>query len=533
MKILKYLLSIFSYFALLSLSAQTNGVTLTSTNIPLILINTNGQVIFDEPKINVNLKIIDNGPGKLNHPTDVPNVYNGHAGIEIRGNYSASLPQKPFNIETRNAAGENNNVSLLGMPAENDWVLLANYNDKVFLRNIVANDIFTKMGHYAPRTQLCEVIINNNYNGIYVFSEKIKRDSSRVDIAKLNPDENTGDDLTGGYIFKIDYWNSNDSWLSSYKNPIYPSNNVRFVYDYPDISDISSIQKNYIQSEVRNFENVLWGANFKDPVNGYRKYIDVRSFIDYFIVSEVSRNVDGYKKSRHFYKDKDSKNPLIFAGPVWDFDWAFKNHIFTNGEGWMYNFAGGVDVTPPGWYIRLLQDPYFADQLATRYFELRSTFLDIGNLNHFIDSLGTLVEDAQVRHYTKWDILGINVGTPEIGSQPINYAGELQKFKTWIAERLEWLDANMPGTPVDVQEIDKENPYISIYPNPSLEQINIYSETPLAKIEIFSMNGRLIRQFSRPVGPLVQINSSELKGLFLAVLTLENGQVINSKIVSY
>ena len=107
-----------------------------STNIPLIIVNTNNQIIVDEPKIDVDFKIIDNYPLGLNYPTDSGNVYQGIAGIEIRGSYSATLPQKPFGIETRDLFGENNNVSLFDMPKENDWILLANYNDKTFIRNI-------------------------------------------------------------------------------------------------------------------------------------------------------------------------------------------------------------------------------------------------------------------------------------------------------------------------------------------------------------------------------------------------------------
>ncbi len=224
-----------------------------STNIPLIMVNTNNQIIVDEPKINVDFKIIDNYPIGLNYPTDSGNVYQGIAGIEIRGSYSATLPQKPYGIETRDYQGNNNNVSLFGMPQENDWILIANYNDKTFLRNVLSFDLFEKMGHYAPRTKLCEVVINDIYNGIYVFTEKIKRDNGRVDIAKLDLDDNYGDSLTGGYIFRVDYWNQNNSWISNYNNPNFPNDAVRYVYNYPDYDEITIQQKNYIQSLVGGF----------------------------------------------------------------------------------------------------------------------------------------------------------------------------------------------------------------------------------------------------------------------------------------
>ena len=462
-----------------------------STNIPLIMINTNNQLIVDEPKINVDFKVIDNFPNSLNYPTDSGNIYSGIAGIEIRGSYSATLPQKPYGIETRDTQGNNNNVSLFGMPQENDWILIANYNDKTFLRNVLSFDLFEKMGHYAPRTKLCEVVVNNIYNGIYVFTEKIKRDNGRVDIAKLDLDDNFGDSLTGGYIFRVDYWNQNNSWISNYNNPNFPNDAVRYVYNYPDYDEITVQQKNYIQNLVGDFENALWSNDFEDPILGYRPYINTRSFIDYFIVNEFARNVDGFKKSRNFYKDKSSKDSLIYAGPVWDFDWAYKDHSSSmiNGSGWRHDYSGPTDVKPPGWYIRLLQDTTFANELNCRYFNLRNTILDTTNIFSFIDSLSSMVSEPQNRHYTRWPILGINVGTPEIGNQPTSYSGEIIKFKSWINERLIWLDANMPGNCPNVSVSENKKTYVVTYPNPSSDIVNIYSEALLKNIKLFDNVG--------------------------------------------
>jgi hypothetical protein len=465
-----------------------------STNIPLIMINTNNQLIVDEPKINVDFKVIDNFPNSLNYPTDSGNIYSGIAGIEIRGSYSATLPQKPYGIETRDNQGNNNNVSLFGMPQENDWILIANYNDKTFLRNVLSFDLFEKMGHYAPRTKLCEVVVNDIYNGIYVFTEKIKRDNGRVDIAKLDLDDNFGDSLTGGYIFRVDYWNQNNSWISNYNNPNFPNDAVRYVYNYPDYDEITVQQKNYIQNLVGDFEDALWSNDFEDSILGYRPYINIRSFIDYFIVNEFARNVDGFKKSRNFYKDKSSKDSLIYAGPVWDFDWAYKDHSSSmiNGSGWRHDYSGPTDVKPPGWYIRLLQDTTFANELNCRYFNLRNTILDTTNIFSFIDSLSSMVSEPQNRHYTRWPILGINVGTPEIGNQPTSYSGEIIKFKSWINERLIWLDANMPGNCPNVSVSENKKTYVVTYPNPSSDIVNIYSEALLKNIKLFDNVGRLI-----------------------------------------
>jgi hypothetical protein len=163
--------------------SQVPGIS--SSNLPLVVINTNGQSIQDVAKIAANMKIIFNGSGKLNTPSDPGNVYNGNVGIEIHGAYSATFPQKSYGIESKDKAGNKLNVSLLGMPEENDWILLANYNDKTFMRNMLAFEISRRLGHYAPRTQLVEVILNNEYRGIYILTEKIKRDKGRVNIAKL------------------------------------------------------------------------------------------------------------------------------------------------------------------------------------------------------------------------------------------------------------------------------------------------------------------------------------------------------------
>ena len=132
----------------------------TTSNLPIIVINTNGGTIVDEPSINATMGIVDNGVGNINSVTDTPNNYNGNILIEYRGNYSQSLPQKPYKIETIDATNTSLDVSLLGMPEEHDWVLIASYNDKVFMRNALAYDLFTQMGHYASRHKYCEVVIN-------------------------------------------------------------------------------------------------------------------------------------------------------------------------------------------------------------------------------------------------------------------------------------------------------------------------------------------------------------------------------------
>jgi len=247
-----------------SLTFGTNAsipFAFTSSNLPIVIINTD-STILDEPAIVGTMKIIDNGTGAINYTTDTPNNYNGNISIELRGNYSQSLPQKPYKITTLNADSTENNVSLLGMPVEHDWALVANYNDKVFMRNQLAYKLFSEMGHYATRNKHCEVVVNGSYQGIYLLNETIKRDNNRVNIAKLEPTENTGIDLTGGYIIKNDYWDTTIGWQLNH-NPIdHPDFAVGLAYQYPRPDVITSEQKTYIQDFIDQFETALYTSKY-------------------------------------------------------------------------------------------------------------------------------------------------------------------------------------------------------------------------------------------------------------------------------
>ncbi|MFV0593233.1 MAG: CotH kinase family protein [Draconibacterium sp.] len=506
------------------------------SNLPIVKIETDGKAIPDEPKISARMKMINNSSGE-NRYTDAPNEYDGLIGIELRGASSQSYPQKPYAIETRNSDGSNLNISLLGLPKENDWVLLSNYNDKSFMRNILGYKMFEALGHYAPRARYVEVFLNDEYQGIYLFGEKIKQDDNRVNIAKLKEDDNTGEELTGGYIFKIDYWNEYDSWLSPYSPVNHPDFQVHFVYHDPGWDELTSQQKNYIKNYVTSFESSLYSTQYTDPVSGYQAYIDVESFIDYFIVSEISRNNDGFKKSRYFNKDKNGK---LVAGPVWDFDWAWKNinecYIFkaTDGSGWSYKVNDcNPGVKSPGWMIRLFYDSNFKNQANCRYYEARDGVLSDNKIYAMIDSLYNEVKTAQGRHFQKWNILGINVGAPEVDAQPTTYDGEVDKLRNWIQTRLNWLDNNMLGKcqSTDTQIIS-ESKTIQVYPNPATNKINIISSKGLINIQLFDISGHTI--FAQPTAEnkSVQINISSYKaGMYILKLTDSDGNIKNEKLI--
>lgn len=486
-------------------SNATTPFVFTSSNLPIVLINTGGAQIANEPPINATMGIINHGLGNLNLVTDIPNDFNGNITIEFRGASSQSLPQKPYKIKTIDTENAELNVSLLGMPEEHDWNLIANYNDKVFMRNKLAYQVFTDMGHYAARNQYCEVVVNGIYQGIYLLMESIKRDNNRVDIAKLETTENSGINLTGGYILKNDYWTTDNSWQTQFHPIDHPELDVHLVYEYPKPDNITTQQQDYIKNFINEFETALYGLNFTDPNQGYAKYIDVNSFIDYLIINELARNNDGFKKSSYFHKDKDSTTAIakLNAGPVWDFDWAWKNinecSIFaaTDGSGWAHHINDcSPDVNSPGWYVRLMQDTNFQNLFRCRWETLRTTILSNNALNNAIDANASYLSEAQTRHFEKWGNLGVSTGTPEMEVDPATFEGQITKFKNWINLRLAWLDANIPGDAnscnLGTNASFSDGNYL-LYPNPVSDKLYFSNPTFLPEsIEIFDASGKSI-----------------------------------------
>jgi hypothetical protein len=520
-------------------------ISLDSTELPLVMINTLGQQIIPDVKINAIMDIKYNGPGNMTYVTDFSNVYSGNIGIEIRGATSSGYPQRPYNIETRTSTGANNNVSLLGMPVENDWVLLSNYNDRSLIRNTLAYKIFGQMGNYSVRTHLCEVLVDSSYKGIYVFGEKIKRDNNRVDIAKLTSLDNTGDDLTGGYILEQNYWDANNSFLSNYSPIDHPTFDVHFVYKEPGTDSITIQQRAYIASFIDSLEDALYSPNFADTVLGYRKYLDTKSFIDYFLVNELARSNDGFKKSVFFHKDKYSNGGKLKAGPVWDFDWAWKNmfgcNIFesTDGSGWAHHINDcPTDNYSCGYYVRLLQDTTFNNELRCRYEAFRASLLDTANIFNYIDSIRTLVQNAQARHFQKWPLLGVSGQAPEVGPIATTYNAELDTLKYWINLRLQWLDANIPGNCSNINITNKFNPLNQLFkcfPNPSNEGIiyfegNFKSTTP-TQIFIYDLTGKLVKQTELKADLQKVAVFIENKGAYIYKLMNQQAEIQRGKIV--
>lgn len=452
---------ILSFICQSSIYANKESVNFTSSNLPIIIIDTQGKTIpYDNPRIVADMGIIYNGQGERNNISDPFNNYSGKISIEIRGASSAGWSKKSYGIETQNNDGSNNNVPLLGMPEENDWILYASYYDRSFLRNVLTFKLANEMGWYASRTKYCELVLNGEYQGIYVLMEKIKRDKNRVDISKLNPDEISGDDVTGGYIIKVDKEGWKPGIDSEY--PPYPgaTQTIRYQFHYPDADDIVEEQVSYLSDFIGTFEYVMAGDNYADNFSGYPMYINVESFADYYILNELSKNVDGYRLSAYLYKNKDSNGGKLTAGPVWDHNFSFGNIGYYDGQyysGWQLGFfledegfKAGDGFQVPFWWKKLIHDSSFVQLISDRWWDYRQDILHIDKLHQYIDAVADTLDEAKERNFEIW----IGPGDPKLPqdgwfppTDPIDhlqsYSDEIEYLKDWLADRITWIDENI------------------------------------------------------------------------------------------
>jgi len=414
--------------------------------LPLFKVSTNGNTIVDEPKVDAQLAILKDGI--VDQESNI--------GIEFRGSSSQQFPKKSYGFETRDSNNEDVDISLLEFPEEEDWILYAPYSDKSLIRNKLIYDLSRDIGRYASRSEFVELEINSEYRGVYVFMEKLKRGKDRIDINNLKEDENSGEDLTGGYILKLDKLSLSDSFgtglgynsTNSFRSNFAPllatgSQDINFLYEDPDAEDITTEQKTYISTYVKDFENALASPQFKDATQGYQAFIDVDSFIDYFILNELANNVDAYRISTYLQKEKNEK---LKMGPIWDFNIAFGNADYCGGgttNVWAYKFnerCAGDTWLIPFWWDRLLQDPAFVSKLKVRWEQLRSSSLAnsaiLAKISSYKDTLNNM--GARNRNFEKWSVLSVYIWPNNFVGN--SYDAEIDYLENWIIARSSWLD---------------------------------------------------------------------------------------------
>ncbi len=510
----------------------------TSSDLPIVLIDTNGEPIPDDPKIPGTIGIIYNGEGNQNNITDPYNELDWFIGIEQRGESSQSFAKKSYGFETWDALGNDIDTTFLNFPSEEDFILYGPYSDKTQLNNVLTMFIGNKMGRYASRTRFVELVVNDDYKGLYVLMEKIKRDNERVNISKLNPDEISGDDLTGGYIVRIDK-GVYAGWQSQYGAYANGGNKIFYQYYYPDQDDIQAAQGAYIKSVFDDFENAAMDNDFTNDLGQhYSEYIDLKSFVDTFILNELSKNVDAYRLSTYFHKQKDSRGGRIVAGPLWDFNLAFGNGNYCAGDdvtGWEYYQCTG---NSPAWWDNMLNDPVFTNGLKCRWDELRSGMLSDIQLNSTIDSLVTIIGEAQARNFQRWPVLGTYLWpNPDYFYQGINSHDQIiSAMQNWISGRVDWLDSNIPGAgtncedafPEIVLNSDEFIDDLKVYPNPSNGIFRIESSRKILNIQLFGTDGK-----SKEITPTKSgyFKLNESSGFYLLLIRTDQGSILRKLII--
>jgi hypothetical protein len=417
---------------LLVFICQSNhSQSFTDSNLPIVVINTDGGVeIPDEPKVLGAMKIIYRGPGQRNYLSDLASPaylnYDGRIGIEIRGQSSTVTPKKQYGFTTLLANNiSNNNVSLLGMPAENDWIFNGMAFDSARIRDFLNYTLSRQLGNYATRTVYCEVVINNSYQGLYLLQEKIKSDNNRVDIMKIGLADNYLPAVSGGYITKADKVSGYEpvawvmyTWYGAY---------IQYIHELPKPDNATTWQTNYIKSQFEKLESTARDDN-SSMQTGYPSVIDVPSFIDYILITELASNPDAGTYSTYFHKDRNGK---LRAGPVWDCDLSYGNDLKMWGydrsktTGWRMQDAENDGST---FWQDLFYNPEFQCYLTKRWNELIQPGqpLNYASLETLIDQTTATITEAVVRDYTRWNINKF-------------HQVEIDNIKVWIIERISWI----------------------------------------------------------------------------------------------
>jgi len=404
--------------------------------VPPVLWIEVGQPIPADTKVAATLEVIEDHDGTLAGLAPRPRSFVGDIGIEVRGRTSSGFPKKSYNVEVRDDAGADLDVPLLGLPPESDWVLHGPYTDKTFLRNLLTYSLGAQMGRWQPRTRLTEVFVDGQYQGVYIVIEKIKRGPDRVDIAAPAPSAADGD-LSGGYIFKREGVGEGTGWTSDA--------GIVWDYHYPRAAEVTTGQANYLEDWVDDFESVILGPDFAQ----YPAWIDLDSWVDFAILQELTRNIDGYKKSSYYWKESDAAGGLLHAGPLWDFNISFGNVDYCDGwetagfvyeTNWCFSYP---DNYTPWWESLLMEDPTFVAALRCRWDDLRLDVLSSANIEAVLAEQTALLVLAEPRDHALWPTLGVDLWPNYYVGD--TYEDELAYLHAWIELRLDWLDANLPG----------------------------------------------------------------------------------------
>ena len=379
------------------------------TGLPIISINTDDRGAVTSKEVWKSAKITIVGNGLFDDLAET--VVN----IRGRGNTTWGWPKKPYALKFEKK------TSVLGMPKHKRWVLLANAMDKTMLRNRMAFKIAQQTSlAWTPRNEYAEVFLNGKHIGCYLIAEQVKVDKERVNITEMTTSDNSGEALTGGYLFELDFHFDNEyQWRSS--------RNIPFAIKSPDEDELTTTQFQWAKDYIAEVEEVLYSTDYLSPEKGYVNYIDQQSFVDYWMVYEICLNHElGNPGSVYMYKDRGGK---LTAGPVWDFDWGtFSYKVSTSAKGRIY--LDGVL-----WYGRLFKDRAMKTLAKERWAAIYPRLL---SLVEFIDHEEEYLALSAKRNFALWnpqDTGGVN------GDELLPYEEAVARLRTIYAERIADLDA--------------------------------------------------------------------------------------------
>ena len=408
---------------------KTDDVEEFNTHLPIVTIDTNGLKIPGESRdgstIVTDVKIYDTDEDRNNYLTDTP-VLETLSVTRIRGASSRLFDKKNYLLKFINEDETKNYQSVMGMGAHDEWVLHGPFLDKTLIRNYMWYNIGAEIMDYAPNVRFCELFINNEYKGLYVMMDSISVGEERIDIT-----ESADDDIVSSYIVRLDRGSSNTNRnlnnFTKYTRRVGETLILDIIY--PNIDENNLQLKDYIEEDISKFEKSLYSYDYKE----YEKYIDVDSFVDYFIINEFTQNYDAGNLSTYLYKDVRGK--LKFC--MWDFNSACDNYREEIIEK-DFDFQNNV------WFNMLLKDEKFTDKIIERYRELRKTYLNEEYLLNYIDETIEYIGDAKDRNFEVWgySFLPENDMLPEnkkIGS----YEEAVEQLKDFIITRGRWLDEHI------------------------------------------------------------------------------------------
>ena len=396
------------------------------TNLPTVVINTKGaqEVTSKEEELSSVVYIVSEEGKKL--------LATEKTGVRGRGNASWNFPKKPYRLKF------DEKQQLLDAPAKaKKWTLINNYGDKTLMRNILAFELSRRFGlAYTPYCHPVDVVLNGEYRGCYQLCDQIEVNKNRVNITEMEPEDVALPELSGGYLIEV------DAYASTEASHFYSTLGTPVTIKSPDDEDIVNAQTRYITDYFNRMENAVFASNFADPETGYRRFLDLDSFLKHFMVGEMSGNTDTYWS---VYMTKDRESDKFFTGPVWDFDIAFDNdqRTYPIAAHTDYIFASKGSVASEAMrrmVNRIVKEDEGARQrLLELWSEARNTKgIDETSLLEYVDKTVELLNESQKLNFLRWNILSERVHENPQASG--SYEGEVAIVKNFIRKRLPQLD---------------------------------------------------------------------------------------------